>query len=155
MTGYRRPRDVLSARVESVVTSLSEPGTTQVPFPPDSWSSYLGKMIQMQYKDPASPVSSDSGPDPARSNFSNVSWLGRFKDNGWAIKISPSLTGDQWNEYACRADEVYVEMPMIGGYYSITRAFDLLREIFPGHVLSPYCPAPQPSSDHSMMTENA
>lgn len=58
--------------------------------------------------------------------------LGTFRDNGWAIRISPNLTKIQWSEYSARADEAWD--PAIGNF-NVDKAAAILRELFPTHHL--------------------
>lgn len=61
------------------------------------------------------------------------SWLGSFADTGWAIKIYPRLSEEQWRAYSRRANEAW-DKEAFG--YDATKALELLHGLFPTHQLS-------------------
>lgn len=80
------------------------------------------------FKDPVgSPVKAVAGSEAA------YSWLGKWGDVGWSIRISPRLTEAQWGTYGKRADETWDEAARS---YSSVKSLELLGELFPTHTLT-------------------
>lgn len=61
------------------------------------------------------------------------SWLGRYQDVGWAIRITPRLTDGQWQLWSQRADETW-DYTVLN--YDPHKALELLGELFPRHTVS-------------------
>lgn len=60
------------------------------------------------------------------------SWLGRWADVGWAIRIGRKLRNEEWDQWAKRADETWDNTRR---NYDPHLAMDLLGEMFPGVAL--------------------
>lgn len=76
--------------------------------------------------------------DPARKfgersrGSEDHSWLGRWADVGWAIKIGRKLKDEEWSWFGLRAEETWDEE--LNGY-SAEKSLALLGELFPGVAL--------------------
>jgi hypothetical protein len=63
---------------------------------------------------------------------SEFSWLGKWQEMGWAIRIYPKLTDDQWVSYGRRAGNCWDK----GAFrYDPVKCLELLHELFPSHDL--------------------
>lgn len=60
------------------------------------------------------------------------SWLGKFANNGWAIRIMPRLNDRQWEAYGRRAGETWDGATLS---YDAVRSLELLQSMFPRHTL--------------------
>jgi len=61
------------------------------------------------------------------------SWLGRWQDVGWSIRITPRLTETQWEKYGARAQECWDSERLT---YDAQKSLELLNALFPTHALS-------------------
>jgi len=61
-----------------------------------------------------------------------VSWLGRWEDVGWAIRIGRKLTDGEWRAFGKRAEETWDDEAR---GYSAQAGLTLLGELFPGVTL--------------------
>lgn len=87
------------------------------------------KAAHRQYRDPMDKVATPE----------TRSYLGRFSENGWSIMIVPALSDAEWEQYSLRSDQAWDSAIRD---YSITKAFNLLRELFPNRELRSLMPAP-------------
>lgn len=75
----------------------------------------------------------------AAESVSGVSWLGRWEDVGWAIRIGRKLTDAEWAEFGKHAGETWNTETM---NYSPSYSLVLLQSLFPGvqcEVVWPRC----------------
>lgn len=61
------------------------------------------------------------------------SWLGRYQDVGWAIRITPRLTKEQWSEWGQRTEEAWDYVSL---NYNAHKSLELLHQLFPTHQLA-------------------
>jgi hypothetical protein len=61
------------------------------------------------------------------------SWLGRWQDVGWAIRITPRLTEAQWGQYGNQADQCWDHVAL---NYDPDKTLELLHALFPTHELA-------------------
>lgn len=72
-------------------------------------------------------------PVPAPLPQLEYSWLGRWADAGWAIRITPRLNDNQWDKFSARAEETWDEAAL---NYSPDKSLELLHALFPTHTLA-------------------
>lgn len=61
------------------------------------------------------------------------SWLGRWQDVGWAIRITPRLGDSDWKVFELRAEETWDPSSL---NYDAMKSLELLGELFPRCELS-------------------
>lgn len=61
------------------------------------------------------------------------SWLGRFQDAGWSVRIHPRLNDSQWKVFGERAEETWDATRFA---YDPVKSLELLGELFPRHTLA-------------------
>jgi hypothetical protein len=61
------------------------------------------------------------------------SWLGRWQDVGWAIRITPRLNDSQWKVFGLVADDTWDEEKLS---YSADKSLEVLHRLFPRHELA-------------------
>ena len=71
-----------------------------------------------------------AGPVPPHGE---CSWLGRWQDNGWAIRIEPKLDSHDWDRYIRRAEESW--SVSLGNYDPLV-SLRILGDIFPERTVS-------------------
>lgn len=64
---------------------------------------------------------------------SDHSWLGRWADVGWAVRITPRLTEEQWGPFYARAEETWNPHTL---NYDPMKSLELLQELLPKHDLA-------------------
>lgn len=69
---------------------------------------------------------------PPAPKGEEVSWLGRWQDVGWAIRIHPRLKPEQWDTYGKRASECWDGDRFT---YDPLKTMELLAVLFPAHEL--------------------
>lgn len=69
---------------------------------------------------------------PPALRETEYSWLGRWSDIGWSIRIHPRLTPTQWDVYGKRAEECWD--PAMRNYNPV-KTMELLAALFPTHEL--------------------
>lgn len=80
-----------------------------------------------------------AGPVPNAPAEQDCSWLGRWSDVGWAIRIEPRLTKEQWGQYSARSSEGWDETVR---RYDPLKTMEVLLSLFPTHsfaVMWPRC----------------
>lgn len=90
-----------------------------------------------KYRDPVAKRHSE--PVSTRAADVECSWLGRWSDVGWSIRIEPKLTQEQWDRYALRAEECWDEATR---NYDPLKTLELLGSLLPTHqcsVMWPRC----------------
>lgn len=70
---------------------------------------------------------------PLNKRNEEHSWLGQWVKMGWAIRITPKLTGLDWEKYSVRAGECW---DAVTRNYSPALSLALLSELFPLHSFS-------------------
>lgn len=88
-------------------------------------------MKEMKHPNPA-PVRRAGPVDEDPRPVTEFSWLGKWVDCGWSIRIHPHLTGAEWAKYSPRADEGWDTEASV---FSPTKTLDLLHDLFPTHEL--------------------
>lgn len=61
------------------------------------------------------------------------SWLGRWQDVGWAIRITPRLNDSQWKVFGLVAEETWDEEKL---NYSAEKSLEVLHRLFPRYELA-------------------
>lgn len=73
-------------------------------------------------------------PVPAPLPQLEYSWLGRWADVGWAIRITPRLNDSQWKVFGLVAnDDTWDEEKL---NYSAEKSLEVLHRLFPRHELA-------------------
>jgi hypothetical protein len=81
----------------------------------------IGAIVRDAYEAAGIPVNYQKAtPVPTAAPESACSWLGRWSDVGWAIRIEPRLTDEQWRAYGKRSNE---------GWDEAVRRYDPLKTL--------------------------
>lgn len=90
-------------------------------------------------------MSNETTPAPAqRPGYAGNSWLGRWRENGWAIRITPKLSEDQWRWLGLQSDQMWDAKER---KYTSEKCEALLRSLFPDRelaVIPCLCDGPHP-----------
>lgn len=94
----------------------------------------IGAIVRDAYEQAGVPINYQRAtPVPTAPPESACSWLGRWSDVGWAIRIEPRLTEDQWRTYGTRSNEGWDEAAR---RYDPLKTLELLGSLFPTHTFS-------------------
>lgn len=94
-------------------------------------SKYSLPVNHPSFKDPSPQVRRSQPVTPAKVE-TEYSWLGRWVDNGYAVRIHPRLTEEQWAPVYKRGEDLWDNDL---GRYSEVKTIELLAELFPTHEL--------------------
>jgi hypothetical protein len=95
----------------------------------------MAKAADRKFKDPVGkrpPQVRRSQPVTPAAPDGEYSWMGKWADNGYSVRISPRLSSLDWDKVHLRADECWdTELRR----YSEIKTMELLAELFPTHEL--------------------
>lgn len=87
----------------------------------------------MNYDMPATNYKKASEVVPPNKPESEFSWLGRWKDNGWSVRIEPRLAPAEWDRITPRLEETFSETLL---NYDPMKSLELLQELLPKHMFT-------------------
>jgi hypothetical protein len=122
MAKYEELSSEAKAAIQHAMTGWPQPGTPEhrETFP----NKFGGGDHYSDHK--AEPVAPDARSDEA------FSWLGKWADVGWSVRVEPKLADEEWAQVNPNLGKCWDEVNRV---YDGMKAVELLHELLPNHQL--------------------